>query len=64
MIMLEIDSGLNTNIGAHAILHPLTKNGNFSVYKKGFMNFMLMTAVLSDFESLPGLSFRRAYSTC
>jgi hypothetical protein len=62
--MLEIDSELNTNIGAHEILHPLTKNGNFSVYKQGFMNFMFMTAMLSDSESLPGLSFRRAYSTC
>jgi hypothetical protein len=55
---LEIDSELNanigaTNIGAYEILHPLTKNENFSVYKQGFMNFMLMTAVLSDFESLP-----------
>jgi hypothetical protein len=62
--MLEIDSELNTNIGAHEILHPLTKNGNFSVYKQGFMNFMFMTAMLSDSESLPGLNFRRAYSTC
>jgi hypothetical protein len=51
--MLEIDSELNTNIGAYEILHPLTKNENFLVYKQGFMNFMLMTAVLSDFESLP-----------
>jgi hypothetical protein len=28
------------------------------------MNFMLMTAVLSDSESLTWMSFRRAYSTC
>jgi hypothetical protein len=62
--MLEIDSEFNTNIGAYQILHPLTKNENFSAYKQGFMNFMLMTTVLSDSESLPGLSFRRAYSTC
>jgi hypothetical protein len=48
MIMLEIDSELNTNIGAYEILHPLTKNGIISVYKHGFGNFMLMTAVLSD----------------
>jgi hypothetical protein len=53
MIMLEIDSEWNTNIGAYEILHPLTKTGNFSMYKQGFMNFMLMTAVLSDSESLP-----------
>jgi hypothetical protein len=53
MIMLEIDSKLNTNIGAYEILHPLIKNENFSVYKQVFMNFMLMTAVLSDSESLP-----------
>jgi hypothetical protein len=51
MIMLEIDSELNTNIGAYEILHTLTKNGNFSVYKQGFMNLMLMTAVLFDSES-------------
>jgi hypothetical protein len=64
MIMLEIDSKLNTNMGAHGIIHPLTKNENFSVYKQGFMNFMLMTVVLSDSESLPLMSFRRTYSTC
>jgi hypothetical protein len=49
---LEIDLKLNTNIGAQGIVHPLTKNENFSVYKKGFINFMLMTVVLSDSESL------------
>jgi hypothetical protein len=46
--MLEIDPELNTNIGAHEILHPLTKNENFLVYKQRFMNFMLMTTELSD----------------
>jgi hypothetical protein len=51
MIMLEIDSELNTNIGACEILHPLTKKDNFSVYKQGFVNLMLMVAVLSDSES-------------
>jgi hypothetical protein len=51
MIMLEIDLKLNTNIGAYEILHPLTKNENFSAYKQRFMNFMLMTAVLSDSEN-------------
>jgi hypothetical protein len=50
--MLEIDAKFNTNIGAHEILHPLTKNGKFSAYKQGFMNFF-MTAVLSDSENLP-----------
>jgi hypothetical protein len=49
--MLEIDSELNTNIGAYEILHPLTRNEIFSAYKKGFMNLILMTAVLSDSES-------------
>jgi hypothetical protein len=34
------------------------------VYKQEFMNFMLMTSVLSGSESLPWMSFRRAYSTC
>jgi hypothetical protein len=29
MIMLEIDSELNTNIGVYEILHPLTKNEIF-----------------------------------
>jgi hypothetical protein len=51
MKMLEIDPELNTNVGAYEILHPLTKNENFSVYKQGLMNFMLMTAVLSDSET-------------
>jgi hypothetical protein len=51
--MLEIDSKLNTSIGAHEIIHPLAKNGNFLVCKQGFMNFMLMTVVLADSESLP-----------
>jgi hypothetical protein len=53
MIMLKIDSELTTNIGAYEILHPLTKNGNFSVYMQGFMNFILVTVVLSDSENLP-----------
>jgi hypothetical protein len=52
MMRLEIDSKLNTNIGAHENIHPPTKNENFSVYKQGCTNFMLMTDVLSDFESL------------
>jgi hypothetical protein len=34
------------------------------VYKQGFVNFMLMTVVLTDSESLPWMSFRHAYSTC
>jgi hypothetical protein len=53
IIMLEIDSELNTNIEAYEIIHPLTKNEDFSVYKQGFMNFMLMTVVLVDSENLP-----------
>jgi hypothetical protein len=53
MMMLEFDSELSTNIGAYEILHPLIKNEKFSVYKQGDMKFMLMTAVLSDSESLP-----------
>jgi hypothetical protein len=48
--MLEINPELNTNFVAYEILHPLIKNENFSVYKQGFMNFMLMTAVLSGSE--------------
>jgi hypothetical protein len=51
MIMLEVDSKWNTNNAACEILHPLTKKENFSAYKRGFINFMLMTAVLSDSES-------------
>jgi hypothetical protein len=51
MIMLEIDSKLNTNIEEYEILHPLTKFDNFSVYKQGFMNFKLMAAVMYDSES-------------
>jgi hypothetical protein len=35
MIMLEIDSELNTNLRAYEILHLLTKNENFLVYKWG-----------------------------
>jgi hypothetical protein len=62
--MLKIDSKMDTNIEAYEILYPHTKNDNFSVYKQGFMNFMLMIVVLFDSESLPGLSFCRAYSTC
>jgi hypothetical protein len=51
--MVETDPEFNTNIGDYEILHPLTKNENFSAYKQGFMNFILMTVVLSDSESLP-----------
>jgi hypothetical protein len=64
MLMLEFDSELNTNIGPYEILHPLTKNENFSGYKQEFMNFLLIATALSDFESLQGMSFRHAYSTC
>jgi hypothetical protein len=53
MEMLEIDPELSTNIGAFKIQHPLTKNEIFSVCKQGIVSFMLMTAVLSDSESLP-----------
>jgi hypothetical protein len=49
--MFEIDLELSTNIGAYEILHPPIKNENFSAYKQGFMNFMLMTVVLSESES-------------
>jgi hypothetical protein len=48
MRILAIDSKLNTNIEAYEILHPLTKNDNFSAYKQGFVKFMLMVAMLSD----------------
>jgi hypothetical protein len=51
--MLGIGLELNTNIGVYEILHPLTKNENFSVYKQEFMNFMLMTVMLPDSEELP-----------
>jgi hypothetical protein len=34
MIMLEIDSKLNTNIEAYEILHPLTNNDNFRCISK------------------------------
>jgi hypothetical protein len=62
--MLEIDSELNTNIVVYEILQPLTKSENVLGHEQGFMNFMLMAAVLSDSESLSRMSFRRAYSTC
>jgi hypothetical protein len=29
MLTLELDLGLNTNIGDHEILHVLTKSGSF-----------------------------------
>jgi hypothetical protein len=48
---VEIDLELNINLEAYEILRPLTKNENVSGYKQGFMNFMLMTAVLSDSKS-------------
>jgi hypothetical protein len=63
MIMLEFDSELNTNIEAYEILHPLTKSENFLVYKQGFMNFMLMTTILSDSESCHEWVFV-VHSTC
>jgi hypothetical protein len=34
--MLEIDLKLNTNLGAHEIMHPLTKNENFWCISKGY----------------------------
>jgi hypothetical protein len=57
MMILEIDSKLNTNIRAYESLHPLTKNENVLGYKQGFMIFMLMTAVLPDSGSCHILTF-------
>jgi hypothetical protein len=34
--MLEIDLKLNTNLGAHEIMHPLTKNENFWCISKAY----------------------------
>jgi hypothetical protein len=36
MTMLEIDLKLNTNLGAHEIMHPLTKNENFRCISKDY----------------------------
>jgi hypothetical protein len=36
MAMLEIDLKLNTNLGAHEIMHPLTKNENFRCISKDY----------------------------
>jgi hypothetical protein len=43
---------MNTNLGAYEILRRLTKIENFSVHEQRFMNFMLMTVVLSGFAKL------------
>jgi hypothetical protein len=34
--MLEIDLKLNTNLGAHEIMHPLTENENFRCISKDY----------------------------
>jgi hypothetical protein len=31
MLTLDLDFGLNTNVGAQEILHLLTKNGDFAI---------------------------------
>jgi hypothetical protein len=36
MTMLEIDLKLNTNLGAHEIMHPLTENENFRCISKDY----------------------------
>jgi hypothetical protein len=64
MIMLDVDSELNTNIGAYEILHPVTKSENFSVYKQEFMNFYAYDHRVVRIQKLPQMSFHHAYSTC
>jgi hypothetical protein len=42
MLTLELDLGLNTNVGAQEILHLLTNNGSFCYCGQGVMNFLVI----------------------
>jgi hypothetical protein len=52
MLTLDLDLGLNTNVGAHEILHLLTKNGSFCYYGQGVMNFLVTPLCCPVFHQL------------
>jgi hypothetical protein len=63
MTMLEIDLKLNTNLGAHKIMHPLTKDENFRCISKEYELYACDRRAARS-EKLPRMSFRHTYSTC
>jgi hypothetical protein len=64
MLTLELDLGLNTNVGAHEILHLLTKKWEYLLLRAESYGFSSNSAVLSGFHQIDVMSFRFAYSSC
>jgi hypothetical protein len=52
MLTLDLDLGLNTNVGAQEILHLLTKNGSFFYCGQRVMNFLVTPLCCPVFTKL------------
>jgi hypothetical protein len=61
MINLELDLGLNTNVGNY--LHLLTKKGIFPNRAESY-EFSMNSATLLGVHRIDAMSFRFAYSSC
>jgi hypothetical protein len=57
MLSLELDLGLNTNVGAHEILHLLTKKWDFLLLRAESYEFSSNLAVVSSFHQIDAMSF-------
>jgi hypothetical protein len=57
MLTLDLDLGLNTNVGAQEILHLLTKNGSFCYCGQRVMNFLVTAPCCPVFTKFDAMSF-------
>jgi hypothetical protein len=57
MLTLDLDLGLNTNVGAQEILHSLTKNGDFCYCGQRAMNFLVTLLCCPAFHQMDAMSF-------
>jgi hypothetical protein len=57
MLTLDLDLGLNTNVGAQEILHLLTKNGIFCYCGQRVMNFLVTPLCCPVFHQIGAMSF-------
>jgi hypothetical protein len=57
MLTLDLDLGLNTNVGAQEILHLLTKNGDFFYCGQRVMNFLVTLFCCPVFHQIDAMSF-------
>jgi hypothetical protein len=57
MLTLDLDHGLNTNVGAQEILHLLTKTGDFCYCGQRVMNFLVTLLCCPVFHQIVAMSF-------